>query len=319
MLPPLPAMNPEDIRSLTDEYGRGTPGRRVELVVGSRWAYRAGSQDELVEVEVLRLGVKKPARLLVRWIADEFEGHQDWVPPPRLKVPWEMVDDLRAWEARWAAVQEPAWETPELVRDATDYVVELLIEPDIAAMGFNAQRGVIKIHQLDRLAALLGIEAAALRADPRSFEENGTLIAPIATATAVAMAAAALWPEKVLAEIEEDEAKARHDAVHGRSLRLRLPGRTKDDWIPGEVCERIDQEEQPRRNLLREWCGAGPGSVRAEIGELREEARRLRALTRKAIDELRASGHRKKAADLERELLEGGSGTERPGEPSAIL
>jgi hypothetical protein len=47
--------------------------------------------------------------------------------------------------------------------------------------------------------------------------------------------------------------------------------------------------------------------VRAEIGELREEAQRLRALTRKAIEELRASGHRKKAADLEQELLKGRS------------
>jgi hypothetical protein len=293
-------LNPEDIRALTDEYGRGTPGRKIEFVVGSRWAYRAGSQDELVEVEVLRLGVKKPARLLVRWIADEFEGHQDWVPPSRLKVPWERVDDLRAWEARWAAAQEPAWETPVLVRDATDYVVELLIEPDIAAMGFNAQRGVIKIHQLDRLAALIGIEAAVLRVDPRSFEENGTLIAPIATATAVAKAAAALWPDKLLAELEEEEAKARHDAVHGRSLRLRGQ---KEEWIPGEVCERIGQEGQPLRNLLREWSGAGPGSIRAEIGELRLEAQRLRDLTRKAIEELRATGHRKKAADLEQELL----------------
>jgi hypothetical protein len=310
-------VNPEDIRALTDEYGRGTPGRKVEFVVGSRWAYRAGSQDELVEIAVLRLGAKKPARLLVRWIADEFEGHQNWVPPSRLKIQWERVDDLRAWETRWAAVQEPAWETPELVRDAIDYVVELLVEPDMAAMGFNAQRGVIKIHQLDRLAALLGIEAAALRADPRSFQENGRLIAPITTATAVAKAAAALWPEKVLAEIEEDEAKARHDAVHGRSLRLR--GQTKDDWIPGEVCERIDQEEQPRRNLLREWCGAGPGSVRADIGELREEARRLRAMTRKAIEELRASGHRKKATDLEHELLEGCSSESVRSAPPSLV
>jgi len=59
--------------------------------------------------------------------------------------------------------------------------------------------------------------------------------------------------------------------------------------------------------------------VRAEIGELREEARRLRALTHKAIDELRASGHRKKAADLARELLEGGSEAMRPGHPPAII
>jgi hypothetical protein len=92
-----------------------------------------------------------------------------------------------------------------------------------------------------------------------------------------------------------------------------------EDWIPGEICERIDQDAQPLRNLLREWCGAGPVAVRAEIGDLREEARRLRALTRKAIEDLRASGHRKKAADLERELLEGGSDAMRPGHPPAII
>jgi hypothetical protein len=295
-------MKPDEIRALTDEYGRGTPGREVQFDVGARWAYRAGSQEDLVEVEVVRIGVKKPARLLVRWIADESEGQQDWVPPSRLKVPWERVEDLRAREARWAAVQEPAWAMSELVRDAIDYVVELLIEPDIADMGYNAQRDVIKIHQLDRLGALLGLDVERLRADPCSFEENDTLIAPITVAIEVAKSAASLWPEKVLAEIEQDEAKARHDAVHGRAFRL--PGRT-EDWIPGEVCARIDQEGQPLRDLLREWCGAGPGSVRAEIRELREEAHRLRALAQKAIEELRASGHRKKAADLERELLEG--------------
>jgi hypothetical protein len=198
-------------------------------------------------------------------------------------------------------VQEPAWGTPELIRDATDYAVELLVEPDIADMGYNAQRGVIKIHQLDRLAALLGMEIASLRADPCSFEENDTLIAPITVAIEVAKSAASLWPEKLLAEIEQEEARARHDATYGRFYRVR--GKP-DEWIPGETCERIDQRAQPLRNLLREWCGAKPVAVRAEIGDLREEARRLRALTRKAIEELRASGHRKKAADLERELLQ---------------
>lgn len=36
---------------------------------------------------------------------------------------------------------------------------------------------------------------------------------PTACLIVVAKAAAALWPKKVLAEIEEDEAKARHDPV----------------------------------------------------------------------------------------------------------
>ena len=102
-------------------------------------------------------------------------------------------------------------------------------------------------------------------------------------------------------EIEEEEAKARHEATHGRYYRLLGPS---EEWIPGEVCERIDAERQPFRSLLREWCGVEPVAVRAEIGELRQEATRLRALVAKAAQELRATGHRKKAADLERELLE---------------
>ena len=297
-------MNPAHIRALTDEYGRGTPGRKVEFLVGSRWAYRAQAGEDLVEVEVIRLGVKKPARLLVRWIADEFEGHQDWVPPTRLKVPWGQVEYLREWEQRWASVQAPAWETPQVVREAIDYVVETLIDEDIADMGYNAQGGVIKIHKIEHLSDLLGLDLENLRGDPLSFEENGALIAPIAIALEVAKRAAALRPEKLLAEIEEEEFRARHEAVHGGAFRLRgMP----DDWIPGEVCERIDKERAPLRLLIREWCGAEIVTIRTEIHELREEALRMRAIATKAIAELRSLGIRKRAADLEKEMLEGGS------------
>lgn len=51
-----------------------------ELAVGETWAYRARGQDPLVQVSIVRLGIKTPARVLVRWVADEFEGAQDWVP-----------------------------------------------------------------------------------------------------------------------------------------------------------------------------------------------------------------------------------------------
>ena len=56
------------------------------VIIGESWAYRARSIDQLVEVEVLRIGTSKPARVLVRFVADEFEGRRDWVPPARLKV-----------------------------------------------------------------------------------------------------------------------------------------------------------------------------------------------------------------------------------------
>jgi len=57
---------------------------------GESWAYRARSVDELVEVVVVRRGTQRPARVFVRFVDDRFEGRQEWVPPSRLKVRWEV-------------------------------------------------------------------------------------------------------------------------------------------------------------------------------------------------------------------------------------
>ena len=51
--------------------------RTMEPAVGEAWAYRARRQDSPVEVIVVRIGVRKPRRLLIRFVADDFEGRQD--------------------------------------------------------------------------------------------------------------------------------------------------------------------------------------------------------------------------------------------------
>lgn len=45
-----------------------------DLVVGQRWAYRARQVDDVVEVEVLKLGTQKPARVLVGFVDESFGG-----------------------------------------------------------------------------------------------------------------------------------------------------------------------------------------------------------------------------------------------------
>jgi hypothetical protein len=292
-------MQPSQLRAFTDEYGRGVPGRSVDFVRGSHWAYRYHADDELVEVEVVRQGVKKPARVLVRWVDDEFEGRQDWVPPARLKVPWESVEELRAWETRWAEIQSAANGIHELVQEATDYVIETLIDREIAEMGWGGQEGVIKIHDVNRLAAFLDLSPETLRDDPLAFDEESTLVASMPTAVRVAQRAAGRDPRKLLAEIERDEARGRHDAVYGSSY-----GRRHIDYVSPEVCAQIDEERVPLRTLMREWCGAEPVSLRAEITALREEARRLHAIARKAVDGLRAVSRSRAAKELEAELSE---------------
>ena len=61
-------------------------------------------KDPLVEVEIVRIGTQRPARVLVSFIGEAFEGRQDWVPPSRLKVLWSDVESYLAREARWARI-----------------------------------------------------------------------------------------------------------------------------------------------------------------------------------------------------------------------
>lgn len=71
-----------------------------EPEVGQVWAYRARQTDDVAQVEVLKFGTQRPARVLVRFV-DDYEGRQEWVPPARLKVLWESVDTSRKREAEW--------------------------------------------------------------------------------------------------------------------------------------------------------------------------------------------------------------------------
>lgn len=53
----------------------------VKPHAGQRWGYRARSIDRLVEVEVLRVGTRRPLRVLIRLVDDEQEGREEWVLP----------------------------------------------------------------------------------------------------------------------------------------------------------------------------------------------------------------------------------------------
>src|ERR1700693_5910439 len=78
----------------------------ADVEPGELWACRARQVDELVEVKVLRLGTQRPARVLVRFVDECFEGREEWVPPARLKVPWLGVAPFREREQAWDRVRE---------------------------------------------------------------------------------------------------------------------------------------------------------------------------------------------------------------------
>lgn len=271
-----------------------------ELAIGETWAYRARGQDPLVQVSVVRLGIKAPARVLVRWVDDQFEGAQEWVPPARLKARWADVGRFQAREARWEAVQAESQDLPEVMSSAVETVFDLLIDKTLASLGYNAENGVLKIHDLDGLASFVDLNPKEL-SQPPAFEEAGDLIAPISVATSVARRAVERDPYRALQHVERAEADAAREGIYGRFYPGRGPNGGTD--ISPEICRAVDEEHgKPVRAILREWCGAGPVDVRKEIALLRKETERLQKLASGALDALRAAGHVRTANRIEREM-----------------
>ncbi|MDF2664279.1 MAG: hypothetical protein K0R81_129 [Microbacterium sp.] len=268
---------------------------------GEHWAYRARSIDPLVEVEVKRVGTQKPARVLVLFVGDDAEGREDWVPPARLKVPWSEVGEFMAREARWDAV-----DTHPGLRDApeeyaVDQVMRTLIDESLAAPVYRYP-GVTSIVDLQGLARRLLLDEADLRAEPAAFEEDGALLVPWATTEQIVRRACELFPESILCEVEEEEAKARQEAMHGE--RITSSGRGgRSFYIEPEQAAKWDAEQpygKPTRELLRRWCGQDAIDRHDELMALREEVVRVDVLLSEAIRTLREAGLKEQAVSLER-------------------
>lgn len=269
-----------------------------QLEPGHTWAYRARWNDPLVAVRVVRIGVRRPSRVLVRYVDDEFEGLEDWVPPARLKCPWQDVGVFRAREAKWEAVAAGSPRRDSPVESAAMVVFEELIDPALATMRYNATSGISHIHDLPALAAFLDEDPGLWQAPP-SFVEDDALIVAWSVTERIARRAAARDPHRLLLYVEREEAQARREATYGHWYRA---GHGEERHMSAETCAQFDEEQgMPVRAILREWSGQEPADLRDEIHSLRLEAAAQAALARAALAALRERGHVREANRLERE------------------
>jgi hypothetical protein len=265
---------------------------------GEAWAYRARQADRLVEVVVMKIGSRRPIRVLVQFVDPSFEGLEEWVPPARLKVPWVEVEAFEAKERRWAAVLAPFREDDEPEADAAGIVFERLIPEGVARVWDYHADGVVAIDDVAGLAQLLGLDPVELH-DPLSFVEDGHLIVPWPLTRRIAIRAARRTPDPIMQYVEHEEADARHEATYGRVYRQR-GGPTH---IEPEICISIDEEHgAPVRGILRSWCGAEAVDRWDELRELRLEVLRLGELVQAAADELRRHDARREADDIVQRL-----------------
>jgi hypothetical protein len=269
---------------------------------GERWGYRARGIDPLVEVEVVRHGTQKPARVLIRFVDASFEGREEWVPPARLKVPWSGAVEFEAREAHWERVDTHPGLREQAIEYAVDTVFELVIDSGLAEHAYR-RPGVTTIRDVAGLARRLQLDEALLREAPESFEDEGAFIVPWATTERIVRRACELFPDVILRDVEKDEAEARREAMHGRWYR---GARSTGDFFvtPEEPASRDDEWAfgRPKRQVLRDWCGSEATNRQDELKALREEVVRLDRLVGDAIRVLRAHKLDTPATSLEREF-----------------
>lgn len=252
---------------------------------GEVWGYRARRGDELTPVRFVRLGTGKPVRVLVRFEALEMEGREEWVPPARLKVSWEQADAFRAREARWDALRRLSPSRDTVEAQAACEVFAALVAKEIATMDWREYFMVIR--DAPALSAASGVPVEAFTGDPVGFvDEEGLVVTwPVALATAKALAARN--PEPLLAEVARDERTYQWEAIHGSFDR----GRRSSWTVSPETIQQLDHEYyQPRRALLRAWCGAEAVARWDELAELRKEIKRVGDVAEECIAVLRAHG-----------------------------
>ena len=248
----------------------------------------------------MRLGSQRPARVLVEFVDDAFEGREDWVPPARLKVLWESVGDFREREDRWRRLDEAGISEEDGRLDAAGRVVELLFEEQEVTDLYKGA-GAIRVRDPAGLAVRLGLEADEISAHPLAFSESEALIAPWEITELVVTIAARRNPGPIPEYVANEDRKAQYEAIHGRWSR---GGRRSSDYFfEPEDCAELDAKYYRRgREVLRSWCGAEAIDRFDEIAELRKEIRRVGDIAQSAIDALRSAGHAREASRLQRQL-----------------
>ncbi|MFC1438024.1 hypothetical protein ABUW04_07110 [Streptacidiphilus sp. N1-10] len=272
------------------------------MQVGEWWAYRVAPYvGPVSKVEILKEGTQRPLRVKVRFMAEKAEGREEWVPPARLRVPWERKTAWLEQQQRWADLisDGPLQEDVDLV--AATLVFDTCPLQGVASLGWNwRKRGVLFVRDVPAFAALLEVPQEFFTNDPRSFTDDGTVIAPWPTALAAARLTARAHAEFLVSELASCEERERQRAIYGQHYRGR--GKNPGTYMDAEICAEVDREFQPARDLVRQWCGAEVVERRVELQALRVEVVRIGKLMEEAIQALRSSGHQAIANQFEARL-----------------
>jgi hypothetical protein len=237
--------------------------------VGEHWAYRARASDELKEVRIDAIGIKKPARAKVAFVADEFEGMTEWVPIGRLKSSWAERGEFLAGDLALRDVRESGGVMAAGESDATQYIFDLFIPAHVAWRGNSHKRGqdrVVAVVDWLELERITGLQREEFRHGPQVTVSGADLLPWPAAAHIAAAYASANW-KAVWRQFGADTAQ------EGREHRV---GRTSSGTrIDHELADRFLVEWQRMSDVIRSWIGYERAAEQDELAQAVETTREL--------------------------------------------
>jgi hypothetical protein len=219
------------------------------ITKGSEWAYFESSLAQPIRILVLRLGTVSRVRHLVRFLGDEWEGHEERVIPSRLRYPW---DELAERQADAVALQELLGQGSRGFGEdlAGEYVVDAFLKPMLRARGKHGQHGLYDILDLLGLARASGVDKADIERDGYDFDGVLTIAWPMAEALLAATARANA--QTVLAYVRAEERQGLWEASFGtRSGK----GETATHQTPEARQESFAAITRPTLDVLTAWVG----------------------------------------------------------------
>lgn len=131
-------MRPERTELLPDAPRISAPGCYavlIEFLVGQRWMHRRRQNDTPAEVEILRLGSRRPPKVFVRFVDDEYEGREEWCSVRSLKAPWAGRDDFLTLEQAWVNVRKSSPQETDIELQAASVIIAQVPGPILGGWG----------------------------------------------------------------------------------------------------------------------------------------------------------------------------------------
>ncbi|MFJ3035565.1 hypothetical protein ACIPC2_14245 [Curtobacterium pusillum] len=235
---------------------------------------------------MLAIGDKRPTRVRIELVHDQWQGERRWVAPSRLEVRWDDRHGYIELDRKKRAVS--AWDPSRLDRRTAEHVFLKLVPLEIAE--FNADSaGTSVVYDVPALAQLTGLTQDELRAAPAYMHEQ-ELTVPWPTTERIGRAVAASHPHALLTRIEQEEREANLHLLQGVTL---TDFEGEDHFLsPDDARARFEQRQKPYLDKLRDWIGLERADDLLERRDLLTRLGTVAAVATEALDVLEPSQKR---------------------------